>query len=206
MMKPISHYLESCPLVVVVSGPSGVGKDYVLSRLKSQDFPAAFIITNTTRPMRAAETDGVDYHFISPAEFKDLVARNEMLEHASVYGHGYGVPKQPVKEALALGKDVIIKVDVQGARTIKKKIPQAIMIFLSPPSMEELAERLNRRHTESSSDLKKRLSTAAREMAELPRFDYVIVNYTGQIDKVVGDIQAIIAAEKLRVKLRKCRL
>jgi guanylate kinase len=205
-MKPKNPHPEPCPLVIVLSGPSGVGKDYALNRLKSRAFPAAFIITNTTRMMRAGESDGVDYHFISPAAFKDLLARKEMLEHASVYGHGYGVPKQPIREALSQGKDVIIKVDVQGARTIKKKIPQAVMIFLSPPNLEELAERLNGRHTESASDLKKRLTTAAREMAELPRFDYVIVNYSGQIDKVVSDIQAIIAAEKLRVKPRKCRL
>ena len=194
------------PLVIVLSGPSGVGKDFIMGRLKEHDLPLAFITTCTTRPRRPAEVDGKDYRFLEHTEFERLLAQNEFLEHANVYGYLYGVPKQAVREELARGRDVFLKVDVQGARTIKQALPGAVLVFLAPPSLEELAARLRGRNTESPADLERRLETAATEMAELPLFDYVIVNRNGGVEQVVAEIAAIMTAEKLRVQPRECRL
>jgi guanylate kinase len=194
------------PLVVVLSGPSGAGKDATLSAMKSCSLPLSFIVTNTTRPQRPGEVDGVAYHFVSQQEFKRLVDGRELLEHAEVYGHFYGVPKAPVHQALALGKDVIIKVDVQGAMTIKKNLPGAVLIFLMPPSPEELKQRLKGRNTESIGDLEIRLDTARSEIAKLPMFDYVVLSYQNRIENTVDDITAIITAEKLRVAHREYSL
>jgi guanylate kinase len=202
-LNPCPH-----PLLLVLSGPSGVGKDYVLSILKKQSAAAGLgvVVTNTTRPMRPGETQDVDYHFISLEEFQALIAGGGLLEYANVYGNWYGVPRAPVKAALAAGRDVIIKVDVQGARTIKSAVPEAVLVFLSPPSIQELAGRLRQRNTESPSQLERRLKTAESEMMEMARFDYVIVNASGQVNRVIAGIEAIIAAEKLRVNPRECRL
>lgn len=194
------------PLVVVLSGPSGAGKDAVLSAMKARALPLSFIITNTTRPQRPDEVDGVHYHFVSQQAFKRLIDGGELLEHAEVYGHFYGVPKAPVRQALAQGKDVIIKVDVQGATTIKKNLPGAVLIFLMPPSLEELAERLNGRGTELARDLKIRLDTARSEIEKLPFFDYVVLSHQNRIEEAVSDIEAIMHAEKLRVAHREYSL
>ncbi len=192
-------------LLFVISGPSGVGKDAVLSRVKEL-LHLYFPITATTRPWRAEERDGVDYHFVSEARFQEMMQHGELLEWARVYGHWYGVPKQGVKEALARGQDVIVKVDVQGAATIKNLLPQAVLIFLTPPSMEELKERLKQRSTESIADLELRIQTAQEEMGKLPLFDYVVVNRKGEVDSAVAQIEAIIAAEKCRVNPRVVEL
>ncbi len=202
-LNPCPH-----PLLIVVSGPSGVGKDYILSSLKKH--PAGdglhIMVTNTTRAMRPGEKQDIDYHFISLSEFQDLIATGGLFEYARVYGNWYGVPWAPVKEALAAGRDVIVKVDVQGARTIKQAVPQAILVFLCPPSMEELAERLRQRNTESPLQLETRLRTAEAEMREMAHFDYAIVNPRGPANSVIAGLEAIIAAEKLRVNPRECRL
>ena len=191
-------------LVFVLSGPSGVGKDAVISRMKELGYPLQFIVTATNRPKRAGERDGVDYFFLSKEKFCEKIERAELLEWAEVYGHHYGVPKDQVKQALTESKDVMIKVDIQGAATIKKLLPQAILIFLTPPSLEELTERIKKRQTESSPDLKLRLETAKREMESLPLFDYVVVNQ--EVDQAVSQINAIITAEKLRVNPRVAKL
>jgi guanylate kinase len=194
------------PLVIVLSGPSGVGKDFILSRLKENGPPLGFITTCTTRPPRPAEVDGQDYRFLARGEFERLLAQNELLEHASVYGYLYGVPKQPVREALARGQDVFLKVDVQGARTIKQTLPEAVLVFLAPPSLAELSARLRGRRTESPADLERRLQTAAVEMNEVSIFDYVIINHNGGADTVVAELSAIVTAEKLRVRPREYTL
>lgn len=194
------------PLVIVLSGPSGAGKDAALNLMKERSMPLAFIVTNTTRPLRPGEVDNVHYHFVSQQEFTCLVESGGMLEHAEVYGRFYGVPKAPVSRALAQGKDVIIKVDVQGAMTIKKHLPGAVLIFLMPPSLEELAQRLKGRNTESPKDLELRLDTARSEIAQLSCFDYVIMSHQNRIEKVVSDIEAVIRAEKLRVVKREYSL
>ena len=198
--------LPTRPLLIVLSGPSGVGKDAVLGRMKKSAHPFKYITTVTTRPQRTKEKNNIDYHFVSMDGFQEMIARNELLEWANVYGNLYGVPYPPVKQALDKGQDVILKVDIQGATTIKKILPQAVLIFLTPPSMEELATRLKQRQTESPFDLALRMKTAEEEMKQLPLFDYVVVNRQGEIDLTVSDIEAIITAEKCRVTPREITL
>jgi len=211
-MKKASHKnqplfnLMAKPLLIVVSGPSGVGKDAILTGMKELGYPLQYITTVTTRPQRAKERDNVDYHFISAERFQEMVSRNELLEWANVYGSWYGVPKQPVKQALDNGRDTIVKVDVQGAATIKKILPQAVFIFLMPPSMEELVIRLKQRHTESPFDLTLRLKTAEEEIKQLPLFDYIVWNKRDETDLAVSGIKAIITAEKCRVTPREITL
>ena len=187
------------PLLVVLSSPSGTGKDAVLNKMKGSGYPLEYITTVTTRPRRPREKDGVDYYFVSPERFQQMLAANELLEWAEVYGNWYGVPRQPVEQALKRGRDVIIKVDVQGAATIKKAMPQAILVFLMPPSTEELTERLRQRRTETPFDLALRLKTAGEEMEQLAHFDYAVVNQRDNIEQAISEIKAIIAAEKCRV-------
>ena len=187
------------PLLIVISGPSGAGKDAVLTRMKEMDHPIEKITTVTTRPKRAQEKDKVDYHFVSIERFQEMIKNKELLEWANVYDNWYGVPKQPVKQALDRGQDVVMKVDIQGAATIKRTLPQAVFIFLMPSSQEELILRLEQRHNESSFDLALRIKTAEEEIKQLPLFDYVVFNERDKIDCAVSQIKAIIAAEKCRV-------
>jgi len=205
VMKKVSYsgqalfHLPPRPLFIVLSGPSGAGKDAVLARIKELSYPLEYVTTVTTRPQRAKERDNVDYHFVSAERFQEMIERKELLEWANVYGSWYGVPEQPVKQALDKGRDVIVKVDIQGAATIKKNIPHAVFIFLMTPSIEELTLRLKQRHTESPFDLALRLKTAEEEIKQLSLFDYVVVNKQGEIDLAVSQIKAIITAEKCRV-------
>ena len=198
--------IKKAPLLIVLSGPSGVGKDAILARMKESGYPLEYITTVTTRPRRPAERDNVDYHFISLEKFQEMVESGELLEWAEVYNNWYGVPKETVKKALDRGQDTIIKIDVQGATTIKKIIPQAIFIFLIPPSVEELVTRIKQRRTESAFDLALRIRIAEKEIEQLPLFDYVVVNRPGEIDQAVSEIKAIIAAEKCRVSPRQVSL
>jgi len=196
----------SKPLFVVLSGPSGVGKDALLTRMRELGHPFHYVVTATTRPQRAREKDGVDYHFVSHQEFQQMVDKGQLLEWATVYGNYYGVPKAEISQALSKGVDVIVKVDVQGASTIKKILPQAVFIFLMPPSMEELERRLKQRRSESSIDLALRLERASEEIKSLPLFDYVITSHQGKINDVISQIHAIVIAEKCRVKPRTIKL
>ena len=190
------------PLLIVLSGPSGVGKDAVLQGIKKRGYPLHYAVTATTRPRRKKETDGVDYHFVSKAEFEKMIEKGELLEWAKVYGNLYGVPKSELQQAMDEGKDMIVKVDVQGAASIKKAVPQAVFIFLAPPSMEDLKRRLKQRKTESSIDLEVRIKAAEREMNSLSMFDYVVVNHKDGIGQAISQIESIITAEKCRVKPR----
>ena len=194
------------PLFIVLSGPSGVGKDAVLNRLKTTESRIHFVTTLTTRLRRPAEQDGVDYCFVASAEFERLLNANELLEWANVYGNWYGVPKQPVREALRQGKDVMVKVDVQGAATIKKISPEAVFIFLMPPTVEELGNRLRQRYTEKPPELERRLQAAAGEMSRVSEFDYVVLNDRGGLKQAAAQIRAIITAEKCRVRVREVHL
>ena len=196
----------SSPLLIVLSGPSGVGKDAVLARMRALGYSLEYITTITTRQQRTKERNKVDYHFVSTEQFQEMITRNELLEWANVYGNWYGVPKQPVKQALSRGRDIIVKVDVQGASTIKKILPQAVFIFLTPSSTEELIARLKQRHTESSFNLALRIETAEEEIKQLPLFDYMVINRQGEIDLAVSDIASIITAEKCRVTPREINL
>ena len=194
------------PLLIVLSGPSGVGKDAVLTRLRESGYPLGYITTLTTRTQRPNEKGGVDYHFVSEAKFREMLDGNAMLESANVYGNWYGVPRAAVKEALDRGEDVIIKIDVQGAATIRRIAPRAVFIFLTAPSIEELSNRLGQRLTESPDQLAVRLRTAEEEMKQLYLFDYVVVNREGEIDAAVSRIEAIITAEKCRINPRQIEL
>ena len=189
---------EGVPLLVVISGPSGVGKDAVLERLKSSNVPYHFAVTATARPKRENEVDGLDYIFVERDEFQSMIRNDELLEWAEVYGNPYGVPKSPVRVALARGQDVILKIDVQGADNIRRLVPGAVYVFLAPPDMSELEHRLTRRRTESTETLKVRLATAAKELEEAAKFDYVVVNRTGRLDKAVEEINTIIRRERGR--------
>ena len=200
------YSLEPQPLLVVLSGPSGAGKDAVLKRMKELGYPFHFVVTVTTRPKRPGEVDGVDYYFISEEEFAQMLARGELLEHAVVYGQHKGIPKRQVREALASGKDVILRIDVQGAATIRKLVPEAVLIFLTAPSEKELLRRLKRRKTETPEELERRIATVREEMKRLPEFDYVVINRDGALDEAVKTIAAIITAEKCRVKQRKIEI
>lgn len=186
------------PLVLVISGPSGVGKDTVVNRLKESIPAAHFAITATTRPPRPGEREGVDYHFLSEAEYDRLLAEDGFLERASVYSSRYGVPKDEVTSAVEKGRDVIVRVDVQGAATIKELIPDAVLVFIAPPSAEELERRLRDRSTDDGPDLLLRIETAVAEIAQRDSFDYVIVNANGRLEEAVSGVVDIFASEKRR--------
>jgi guanylate kinase len=192
------------PLLVVLSGPSGVGKDSVLRQLKELGRNWHFTVTATTRSQRPGEDDGIDYLFLDRDTFHQKVREGEFLECAEVYGNWYGVPKTQVSNALEKGLDVIIKADVQGAVTIKKIAPEAIFIFLMPPSPEELERRLRERKTETTPDLELRIRTAMEELYHLPLFDYVVVN--DHLEAAASMIDAIVTAEKCRIPLRQVHL
>jgi len=194
--------MSSNRLLIVLSGPSGVGKDALLRRMKEQKYPFHYVVTVTSRPRREGERDGVDYRFVSQREFQQMIDNGELLEWANVYGNYYGVPRKEISQALSKGKDVIVKVDVQGAATIKRILPQAVCVFLRPPSMEELERRLRQRHSESAKDLALRLQKAEEEMKSLPLFDHVLTSYQGKLDEAISQIQSIVAAEKRQVKPR----
>ena len=205
-MSFIPEASPSPPLLVVLSGPSGVGKDAVLSELRKLDRPWYFAVTATTRPMRAGERDGVDYIFLDMETFDRMRERDEFLECAEVYGRWYGVPRSQARDALRSGKDVFLKIDVQGAATIRGMAPEALLIFLIPPSLGELQQRLRGRMTESSEELERRLRTAEEELRLVQHFDYRVVNPDGHLDLAAADIDAIIAAEKCRVSPRMVQL
>ena len=194
------------PLLVVLSGPSGAGKDALLAHLKALGRPYHFTVTCTTRPPRSGERDGVDYIFLSEEEFGRRLAAGAFLERARVYGYLYGVPRDQVREALGRGKDVLIKADVQGAATIKRLIPQAVFIFLVPPSLEDLEHRLRQRKTEDPAVLQTRLRIAQKEMEALHLFEYLVVNRDGRLGEAAAAVEAIIAAEKCRIPPREVRL
>jgi guanylate kinase len=190
------------PLLVVISGPSGVGKDAVLQALKLQEFPFYFVVTATTRARRPNEIDGRDYHFVSVGEFAEMIEQGELLEYAVVYGDYKGIPRKHVRAALESGYDVIMRIDVQGAATIRSKVPNAVTIFLTAESEAELVHRLEERKTEEAGQLKMRIVTARSELRRAAEFDYVVVNRDNQLDETVRQLLAIITAEKCRTDWR----
>ncbi len=176
----------------ILSGPSGVGKDAAIKRMREQRFSLHFAVTATTRAIREGEVHGVDYLFITPEQFEQMLARDEFLEYANVYGKHYGTPKSQVLPPLASGEDVLLKIDVQGADTVKAKMPQAIRIFLAPPSFHELERRLRERLSESEETLLRRLREAEAEMAHMGEYDYVVYNHSDRLDDAVREIQCVI--------------
>jgi guanylate kinase len=197
---------DTPPLLVVISGPSGVGKDSVVQRMKERGFPFSFVITATDRSPRGHEIQGKDYFFYSTQEFERMIAAGEFLEYACVYGQYKGIPRFQVRQALESGQDVVMRVDVQGAETVKSLIPEAITVFLTCESEEELVARLRERRTESEEALQKRLRTAQQEMERIPDFDYLVVNRRSHLDMAVDDVVAVIRAERCRTVRRRIRL
>lgn len=194
------------PLLIVISGPSGVGKDTVLQLMKERGLPFDFVVTVTTRPPRENEIHGKDYWFVSKEEFARMIEADQLIEYAFVYGDYKGIPRRDVSKALASGKDVVLRIDVQGAETIRKLAPDALLIFLTTGSEEELVRRLETRKTETMEELKLRIATARKELQRLEAFDYVIINHEFRLDETVNSIRAIIDAEHLRVKPRRVEL
>ncbi len=196
---------EHHPLLIVISGPAGVGKDAVLNELKRRNQPLHYVVTATDRAPRTGEVHGVDYFFLSTAEFEQMIREDELLEHANVYEQHKGIPKQQVRDALASGKDVMMRLDVQGAATVRDKAPDALLIFLTA-SPDELAERLSHRGSDSPEQVALRLEAYEHEMTHLDMFDYVVVNRQCKLQQAVDQVVAIIAAEHCRVHPRIVRL
>ncbi len=194
------------PLLIVLSGPSGVGKTTLTKALAEQGWPGHIVVTVTTRRPREGEIDGVHYHFKTPQEFKEKVERGELLEHAEVHGNWYGVPATPVRESLAKGQDVILTIDPQGAQNIRERTRGAVFIFLAPESLDELVARVNARGTDTPEQRTLRLLNAEREMAELPKYDYLIVNRQGRVAESVEQLKAILLAEHCRVEQRRAEV
>jgi guanylate kinase len=197
---------KSPPLLIVLSGPSGVGKDVIVARMKERGMPFHFAITATTRLKRDYEQDGVHYYFRTVEQFQEMLAQDELLEHALVYGNHYGPPKFGVRDALARGEDVILRIDVQGAEYIQKTIKGAILVFVAPGSYDELISRLVNRGTESPESLAVRLATYEKEMQAATNFDYIVINRQGELDTAVDLIESILKTEKAKVKPRQVKL
>lgn len=194
------------PLLVVISGPSGVGKDTVIQHMKKRHLPFHFVVTATTRPPRPDEVHGEDYYFLSSDEFARMIEMDELLEYAIVYNDYKGIPKEQVRQALASGKDVLMRVDVQGAETIRELSPEAVLIFLTTRDEDELVNRLKARKSETPEGLNLRIATARQELKRIKEFDYVVVNKEDMLDETVDKILAIIQAEHQRVNPRKVTL
>ena len=190
------------PLLIVISGPSGVGKDSVLEEMKARGLPFHFVITATTRPPRSDEVDGVDYFFLSQDEFARMIDEGELLEYAVVYKDYKGIPKSQVRQALASGKNVIMRIDVQGAETVRELAEDALLIFLTTKNEEELINRLKKRNTETKESLKLRIATTRQEYKKIDLFDYIVVNKDDLLHETVDTIEAIIQAEQHRVHQR----
>jgi guanylate kinase len=197
---------HSEPLLIVISGPSGVGKDTIIQRMKERNLPFQFVVTATTRSPRPNEVHGKDYFFYSKEKFSQMIENGELLEYALVYNDYKGIPKEQVRVALESGKDVIMRLDVQGAATIRRLCPDTLMIFLSPQDEAEMVNRLQERKTETPEGLKLRIETARQEMNCVGIFDYVVINRELHLDTTVDTIIAIITAEHHRVNPRKVTL
>ena len=194
----------------VLSAPSGTGKDSVLAKLRERSPNVHVVVTCTTRPRRPGEVDGEHYRFLTESEFLAMRARGDLLEDAQYAEHYYGVPADDVRQALARGQDVLLKIEVRGGSIVKLQVPGTVLIFLAPPDIEELQNRLQRAQAErgnpSSADLQNRLAQAQRELACIPGYDYLVVNHPGRMEQAVEQIEAIVRAERCRVSVPPVRV
>lgn len=197
---------KTSPLLIVISGPSGVGKDSVIRRMKERHLPVYFVVTATTRPPRDDEVEGIDYFFLTQDQFASMIENDELLEYAYVYNDYKGIPRSQVSKALASGDDVIMRLDVQGSASIRKLCPEAVLIFLTVQDEEELVQRLTRRESETPDELNMRIAVARQEFRRIHEFDYVLVNRQDHLDETVDGILTIIRAEHSRVNPRKVSL
>lgn len=192
------------PIVVVISGPSGVGKDVMIERMIESDrIGFHFTITATTRQPRPGESDGVNHYFVTVDDFLNLISDDNLLEWAQVYGNYYGVPKQQVRDALTDGNHVIIRVDVQGANRLKEIIPEALTIFINPPSLDVLKNHLTKRGVDSETEMTKRLAAATEEISQASLFDFTVTNEEDRLDHTVSQVVGIIESESQRIPPRK---
>jgi guanylate kinase len=187
------------PLLVVLSGPSGAGKDAVLDALAERGHAFHRVVTCTTRPPRANERHGIDYYFVSDPEFDALIQNGGLLEHAVVYGHRSGVPRQQVLDKLGEGLDVCVRTDVQGAASIKRLIPEAVRVFIAPSSLDEIEERIRARNADDEERIQRRLATARGEMDRRSEFEHVVINEPGRLDATVDRLIEILDGERARV-------
>ena len=199
-------------MLIIISGPSGVGKDTVIDALRrretetGRDGDRYYVVTCTTRAPRNGEVDGVNYHFMTRDEFLDKRADRGFLEANEVHGNWYGSPREPVREALVAGRDVILKIDVQGAEVVKEQVTEALLIFIIPPTLETLFDRLKSRATETADELEVRQRDAAIELARRKDYDHIVTNETGEVERTAADIEGIIAAEHARHPSRRVRI
>jgi guanylate kinase len=198
--------LERHALMIVISGPSGVGKDAVLRELKKSKLPIYHVVTANTRNPRPDEKEGVDYFFVSREEFERMIENDELIEYSHVYSDYKGVPKSQIRKALASGKDVLLRLDVQGAEKIKNMYPDAILIFLVPANQQEWYKRLKGRTHSHEKDMEQRITTVIEELEKARRFDYIVVNPQGKLKDSVRDIEAIITAEHHRAEQKEIEI
>lgn len=208
------HVLEGAPgaMLVIISGPSGVGKDTIIDEMRRREAAEGrqdtrhYVVTVTTRAPRDGEIDGIDYHFVDRDEFIRMWRDRGFLEANEVHGNYYGSPREQVRQALLAGKDVILKIDVQGAQVVKEQVSEAVLIFIIPPSFETLLERLRARATETADEFEVRQRDAAIELARQDDYDHIVVNETGQVGTTADRIEAIIAAERAEHAGRRVRV
>ncbi|KAK1354883.1 Guanylate kinase [Heracleum sosnowskyi] len=195
---------NASPLIIVISGPSGVGKDAVIKRLREVRTNIHFVVTATSRGMRPGEIDGKDYFFVSKERFLSMIERGELLEYALVYGDYKGIPKQQIRDYMAQGCDIVLRVDIQGAETLRKILGNSVVfVFLVAESESALVQRLIDRKTETKESLLVRIATAREEVKHVKRFDYVVVNAEGELENSVKLVESIIDAEKAKVQQRR---
>ncbi len=194
------------PLLIVLSGLSGAGKDTLIQALLKRKLPLQFVVTTTSREPRCNEKNGVDYHFISREKFEQMIKADEFIEYAKVYKDYKGPQKKHIRQALKSGNDVILRLDYQGAIRIRELNPDAVLIFLTPENKSEWLTRLKKRGTETPADLRIRLNTASKEMASLDIFDYIVINADNKLEEAVDAVEAIIRTEHLRVHPKKITL
>ena len=192
------------PIVVVISGPSGVGKDVLIDRMIESDrIGFHFTVTATTRDPRPGEKDGINHHFVTVDDFVNLIANDDLLEWAQVYGNYYGVPKKQVRDALTAGNHVILRVDVQGAKRLSEIIPEALLIFIIPPSLDVLKSHLEKRGVDLEVEMTKRLAAANEEISQAHLFDFTVTNEEGCLDDTVNEVVEIIESESQRIPPRR---
>jgi guanylate kinase len=208
------YVIDGAPgaILAIISGPSGVGKDTIIDVMREREAATGrtgerhYVVTVTTRAPRNGEVDGVDYHFVTRETFLAMRAARGFLEANEVHGNWYGSPRDQVREALAAGRDVILKIDVQGAQVVKEQVSEALLIFVIPPSLETLFQRLRARATETADELEIRQRNAAIELARQDDYDHVVVNETDQAESTAERIDEIIAEEHRRYPERRVRI